>query len=113
MRDKRPRHQSAGRVVSNRPGAREIPEATYDEYADRGESENRNKELQCQLFADRFSEHRCMATLFRLNMHTLACNLLVRLRRLIADPPAPPRVEHNLPLEARSIHDKRRHFNQQ
>ncbi len=99
-------------VVSNRPGAKVIPEATYDEYADRGESENRNKELKCQLFAGRLSDHRYMANLFRLNMHTLACNLLVRLRRLVADPPEPPRVEPDLPLEARSSRDKRRHFNQ-
>jgi hypothetical protein len=99
-------------VVSNRPGAKVIPEATYDEYADRGESENRNKELKCQLFAGRLSDHRYMANLFRLNMHTLACNLLVRLRRLVADPPEPPRVEPDLPLEARSPRDKRQHFNQ-
>ena len=99
-------------VVSNRAGARVLPQATYDEYADRGESENRNKELKCQLSADRLSDHRYMANCFRLHMHTLACNLLVLLRRLVADPPAPPAVEPDLPLEARSPRDKRRHFNQ-
>jgi hypothetical protein len=99
-------------VVSNRPGARVLPQATYDEYADRGESENRNKELKCELSADRLSDHRYLANCFRLHMHTLACNLLVRLRRLVADPPAPPPVEPDLPLEARSPRDKRKHFNQ-
>ena len=38
-------------VVSNRPGARHFPEATYDDYTQRGESENRNKELKCGLRA--------------------------------------------------------------
>jgi len=99
-------------VVSNRAGARVLPQATYDEYADRGESENRNKELKCELLADRLSDHRYLANCFRLHMHTLACNLLVRLRTLVADPPPPPRVEPDLPLEARSPHDKRQHFNQ-
>jgi hypothetical protein len=32
-------------VVTNRPGAAVLPEPTYDEYAGRGESENRNKEF--------------------------------------------------------------------
>src|SRR5205807_204452 len=32
-------------IVSNRPGARVVPEAAYDDYAGRGEAENRNKEL--------------------------------------------------------------------
>lgn len=99
-------------VVSNRAGARVLPQATYDEYADRGESENRNKELKCQLSADRLSDHRYLANCFRLHMHTLACNLLVLLRQLVADPPAPQAVEPDLPLEARSPRDKRRHFNE-
>ena len=36
-------------VVTNRPGAFVLPSAAYDEYADRGESENRNKELKVWL----------------------------------------------------------------
>jgi hypothetical protein len=47
-------------VVTNRPGAFVLPGAAYDEYADRGESENRNKELKCGLQADRLSDHRYM-----------------------------------------------------
>jgi hypothetical protein len=75
-------------VVTNRPGASVLPEATYDAYADRGESENRNKELKRGFCADRLSDHRFMANYFRLYLHVLAANLLVRIRRLIADPPA-------------------------
>jgi hypothetical protein len=98
-------------VVTNRRGARVMPQGAYDEYADRGESENRNKELKCELKADRLSDHRYMANLFRLAMHTLAYNLLVRARRLVADPPAPPRVEHDLPPEARTGREKKKVFN--
>jgi len=74
-------------VLTNRPGGRILPEACYDEYTDRGESENRNKELKCGLKADRLSDHRYMANLFRLYLHTAAHNLLVRLRGVVADPP--------------------------
>ncbi len=76
-------------VLTNRPGGRILPEACYDEYTERGESENRNKELKCGLKADRLSDHRYMANLFRLFLHTAAHNLLVRLRRVVADPPEP------------------------
>jgi hypothetical protein len=36
---------------------------------------------------DRLSDHRFCANLFRLYLHALALNLLVRLRRQIAEPP--------------------------
>src|SRR5215471_7716071 len=39
-------------IVSNRPGARILPEPAYDDYASRGEAENRNKELKCDLKMD-------------------------------------------------------------
>jgi len=77
-------------VVTNRPGALVCVEATYDEYAMRGESENRNKELKCGLAIDRLSDHRFVANLFRMYLHAAASNLLVRLRREIADPPPLP-----------------------
>jgi len=57
-------------VVTNHPGAFLLPAATYDAYADRGESENRNKELKCGLQADRAGDHRYFANLFRLYLHT-------------------------------------------
>ena len=63
-------------VVTNRPGAFVLPGAAYDGYADRGESENRNKELKDGLQADRLSDHRYFANLFRLYLHTAAYNLL-------------------------------------
>jgi len=100
-------------VVTNRPGALVLPEAAYDAYADRGESENRNKELKCGLQADRLSDHRYMANLFRLYLHALAHNLLVRLRRLVADPPPEP-IQADVPQEAlvgrrrRQVHNRRR-----
>jgi hypothetical protein len=73
-------------VVTNRPGAFVLPHGAYDEYADRGESENRNKELKCGLRADRLSDHRYFANLFRLYLHTMAHNLLVRMRHEVVDP---------------------------
>ena len=85
-------------VVTNRRGVRLYPEATYDEYAMRGESENRNKEFKCGMGMDRLSDHRFMANLFRLYLHMVALNLLVRLRREVADPPPAP--EGDVPVAA-------------
>jgi hypothetical protein len=76
-------------VVTNRPGAALLPEATYDDYAARGESENRNREFKCDLAMDRLSDHRFVANYFRLYLHAAAMNLLVRLRRFIAEPLPP------------------------
>jgi Transposase DDE domain group 1 len=97
-------------VVTNRPGATVFPQATYDEYTERGESENRNKELKCGLEADRLSDHRYMANLFRLYLHTVAANLLVRLRGVVANPPSPQRPTE-LPTEALAGKDRRDYFN--
>ncbi len=98
-------------VVTDRPGAQVLPEAAYDEYTDRGESENRNKELKCSLCADRLSDHRFMANYFRLYLHCLSANLLVRVRDVVADPPLPqPSTE--LPTEALAGRDRKRYFNQ-
>jgi len=97
-------------VVTNRPGVFVLPGAVYEAYADRGESENRNKELKCGLQADRLSDHRYLANLFRLYLHTAAYNLLVRLRRLIADPP-PPAPDAEVPAEATAGKARRRQHN--
>jgi len=100
-------------VVTNRPGAFVLPGAAYDEYTDRGESENRNKELKRGLQADRLSDHRYLANLFRLYLHAAAYNLLARLRRVAADPPPPP-PDPEVPDEAlagrqrRQLHNRRR-----
>jgi len=76
-------------VVTNRPGAFVLPEAAYDDYTNRGESENRNKELKDGLEADRLSDHRYLANLFRLHLHIAAYHLLVAMRTAVADPPSP------------------------
>ena len=111
-------------VVTNRPGARTLPQGAYEEYAERGESENRNKELKCDLCADRLSDHRYLANCFRMFLHCLANNLLVLLRQAIAAPPAnepTPATDHpapntvtqeQLPPEARTGRARRRGFNQ-
>src|SRR5918998_984717 len=83
-------------VVTNRPGCAVLPQAVYDEYAMRGESENRNKELKAELAADRLSDHRFLANFFRLYPHAAALNLLVRLRHTVVQAP-PPAAELGLP----------------
>ena len=85
-------------VVTNRPGCRVLPPAIYDEYAMRGESENRNKELKIELHAGRLSDHRFLANFFRLYLHAAALNLLVRLRHAVVQPP-PTSAELGLPAE--------------
>lgn len=80
-------------VTTNRPGGQALLEATYDEYAMRGESENRNKEFKCGLAMDRLSDHRFLANYFRLYLHAAALNLLARLRHEVADPPPAPAGE--------------------
>lgn len=82
-------------VVTNRPGWHVSPQGVYDGYIERGESENRNKELKCDLHCDRLSDERFMANYFRLYLHTAALNLLVRLRRMVS-PPAPTREDLGL-----------------
>jgi len=95
-------------VVTNRAGAAQYPDGTYQEYGDRGESENRNKELTVDLCADRLSDHRYMANLFRTMMHALSCNLLARLRAVVSDPPVDPGPDaEGIPLEAGSEHRRR------
>lgn len=93
-------------IVSNRLGARHWIEPTYDDYAARGESENRNKELKRDLAMDRLSDHRFTANYFRLDLHAAALNLIVRLRREIADPPP---VEGPIPAAALTGAQRRRY----
>lgn len=111
-------------VVTNRPGAELLPEATYDDYVARGESENRNKEIKCGLGMDRLSDHRFVANYFRLYLHALAMNLLVRVRRLVAEPwPVEPAVTPTaaavgsvaaaaVPPAARTAAERQRQFRQ-
>jgi hypothetical protein len=97
-------------VVTNRPGAFVLPGAAYDAYADRGESENRNKELKRGLMADRLSDHRYFANLFRLYLHTAAYNLLVRMRH-VTELPLPENERQEVPVEALAGRRRRQHHN--
>lgn len=101
-------------VVTNRPGWEVLPAAVYDAYVERGESENRNKELKRELHGDRLSDHRFLANFFRLYLHTFALNLLVRLRRAVVEAP-PTSAELGLPAElptaAIDEPDRKRFFN--
>jgi len=85
-------------VVTNRSGCRILPSGVYDEYALRGESENRNKELKTELHAGRLSDHRFLANFFRLYLHAAALNLLVRLRHTVVQA-SPTSAELGLPAE--------------
>lgn len=96
-------------VVTNRLGAQVCPRACYDEYARRGESENRNKELKCDLQMDRLSDHRFRANAFRLSLHVVAYNLLARLRSEVGDPPEVD--EEELPRESFSGEVRKRYEN--
>jgi len=67
-------------LVTNLQGA---PQALYDRlYCARGEMENRIKENQLDLFADRTSCHRWWPNQFRLLLSSLAYILLESIRRL-------------------------------
>lgn len=66
-------------IVTNQPGD---PQALYDEvYCQRGEMENRIKEQQLDLFADRVSCHKFPANQFRLLLSAAAYVLVESLRR--------------------------------
>jgi hypothetical protein len=100
-------------VVTNRPGVAVLPQAVYEEYTMRGESENRNKELKSELAADRLSDHRFLANFFRLYLHTAALNLLVRLRQAVVQAPPTPEqlgLAAEVPAKALDEPDRKRFF---
>lgn len=70
-------------VVTNLPSvlSAEDGQRIYDDYIQRGESEQRMDELKNGLHADRLSCHRFKANFFRLLLHTGAYNLLNAMRR--------------------------------
>ena len=68
-------------VVTNLQGD---PETLYTLYVQRGDSENRIKELKLDLFSGRTSCHRFAANCFRLLLHGLAFVLLSLVRELLA-----------------------------
>ena len=61
------------------PGVKQARQV-YDDYTQRGESEQRMDELKNGLGADRLSCHRFKANFLRLLLHTAAYNLLNALR---------------------------------
>lgn len=61
------------------------PEAGYDYYTERGQSENFIKDLKNAMFADRLSCSAFMANQFRLLLHTAAYIVMLELRRQLAD----------------------------
>jgi hypothetical protein len=67
-------------VVTNVPG--EAQDLYEDDYCQRGEMENRIKEQQLDLFADRTSCHRFLANQFRLLLSSAAYVLVQALRRI-------------------------------
>lgn len=97
-------------IVSNRPGALVVPGAAYDDYAERGEGENRNKELKCGLQIDRTSDHRFLANFFRLYLHAAAFNLMTRFRQAMALPPLPDEPPPDVPPQALKDAERRRHY---
>lgn len=100
-------------VVTNRLGGPQCPRAVYDEYVERGESENRNKELKLDLHAGRLSDHRFMANFFRLYLHTAALNLLISLRSSVSLNPTPAELglDENLEVAALPEHSRRQYAN--
>jgi hypothetical protein len=70
-------------VLTNLPSVftEQDAQRVYDDYIQRGESEQRMDELKNGLCADRLSCHRFMANFFRLLLHTAALNLLNAIRQ--------------------------------
>ena len=96
-------------MVTNRPGVSVCP---GDEYDDRGENEDRNKELKYELCCDCLSDHRHMVNPFRVTMHCVATNLLVRLRQVAeVKSPTGELAIAEIPLKAETAVKKRLHYN--
>ena len=104
-------------VVTNRAGAEVLVQPIYDEYTERGESENRNKEIKRGVCGDRLSDHRFVANYFRLFLYTASLNLLVLLRHHVATPMTTSDLSESgdlpkdIPTEAFAGADRKRFFN--
>jgi Transposase DDE domain group 1 len=83
-------------VVTNLPAAPSpedwpsdpVARLIYDDYTQRGESEQRMDEMKNGLHMDRLSCHRFMGNFFRLILHVAAFNLLNAMRDSVQLPPA-------------------------
>jgi hypothetical protein len=69
-------------VLTNKP---DDPDELYNYYTERGETENRIKDLKVALKADRLSCHRFLANQFRLLLHAAAYWLMDTLRKKLVD----------------------------
>lgn len=104
-------------VVTNRAGAEVLIQPIYDEYTERGESENRNKEIKRGVCGDRLSDHRFVANYFRLFLYAAALNMLVLLRRHVATPLTAADLSESgdlpkdIPTQAFAGADRKRFFN--
>jgi hypothetical protein len=90
-------------VSTNRPGVATTAadgQREYDDYIQRGESEQRMDELKNGLHMDRLSCHRFMANFFRLLLHTAAMNLLNAQRD---DPQLPEVLRKGQPCTWRTL----------
>jgi hypothetical protein len=89
-------------VVTHRPGIESAADAQrqYDDYIQRGESEQRMDELKNGLSLDRLSCHRFKANFFRLLLHTAALNLLSACRD---DPKLPEILRKGQPCTWRTL----------
>ena len=89
-------------VSTNRPGVATAADGQreYDDYIQRGESEQRMDELKNGLHMDRLSCHRFMANFFRLLLHTAAMNLLNAQRD---DPQLPEVLRKGQPCTWRTL----------
>jgi hypothetical protein len=89
-------------VVTNRSGVECAADGQreYDDYTQRGESEQRMDELKNGLHMDRLSCHRFMANFFRLLLHTAAMNLLNAQRD---DPQLPEVLRKGQPCTWRTL----------
>lgn len=89
-------------VVTNRPQVVSPADAQreYDEYVQRGESEQRMDELKHGVKMDRLSCHRFKANFFRLILYTATMNLINALRD---HPSLPPVLRHGQPCTWRSM----------
>jgi hypothetical protein len=71
-------------VVTSLPASELDAEAIYNVYRQRGDPENRIKELKVDLSADRLSCHRFLANQFRLLLHAAAYLLMQAVRGALA-----------------------------
>ena len=74
-------------IVTNKPGS--SCDLYKDDYSQRGDMENRIKELQGDLFGDRLSCSRYKSNQFRMLLSAIAYTLMLRLKQIMKDTTTP------------------------